>query len=119
MTKEQFKYLFSEEVGANGFYLVPDVFVFRDPLSVWDSNTNEEAVFDSIDELWEYEYAGKKVGDYIADMQDLIVRLNGSTGGNESTFKFSHADDSGNGPDESATLLPAYANVRIKSKTLA
>lgn len=36
MTKEQFKKLFSDEVDANGFYLVPEeeVFCFRKPFQI-------------------------------------------------------------------------------------
>lgn len=118
MTREQFIHLFSDEIGANGFYLMPDVFIFREPLSLWDSISGEEAEFNSIDELLQYKYKNKSLGDYILEMDELKIQLDGSVGsGNEGTFKFNHASG-GNGEDESATLFPAYANVRIKSKTL-
>lgn len=118
MTREQFINLFSDEVGANGFYLMEDVFIFRDPLSLWDSISGEEAVFNDFDELLSYKYKGKALEDYISEMEELLIRLDGSVGesGNK-TFKFNHADG-GNGEDETEVLFPAYANVRIKSKTL-
>lgn len=116
MTKEQFKALFNDEVGANGFYLMDDVFVFRKPLSVWDSNTGEEATFRTIDELWEYMHNGKTIGEYVEYMDELLIRLDGGLGAEQQTFKFDHAK--GNGKDESKQLFPAYANVRIKAKSL-
>lgn len=124
MTQEQFKYLFSEEVGANGFLLVPtedpdkEVWVFREPLQIWESETDKEVNFKNVDELLAYSYKGKLVSEYVDEMDKLIVSLHGSTGGDgkEKTFKFSHARD--NGKDNTQDLFPAYANVRIKDKTL-
>lgn len=117
MTKEQFKQLFSEEVGANGFYLDEDTMVFRNPLQIWNFINNDEIDFNSIDELLDYEYKGKSVMDYIAEMKDLSVSISGSVGaGKQQTFKFGHERE--NGKDRTKDLFPAYANVRIKSKTL-
>ena len=118
MTIEQFKYLFGDEVDANGFYLIPEeeVFVFRKPLSIWESQTGYEVVFDSIEEFLDFEYRGRLIREYIEDLDTLSISLNGSTGADK-TFKFGHAPH-GNDPDMSKSLFPAYANVRIKSKTL-
>lgn len=119
MTVEQFKELFSDKVGANGFYLdkEKEVFVFRVPLSIWKSDTDETVDFADIDELLAYNYEGRTVGDIIAGMVSLDISLGGSVGGEgNKTFKFNHARD--NGKDKTKDLFPAYANVRIKSKTL-
>ena len=119
MTVEQFKELFSDAVGANGFYLdkVKEVFVFRKPLSIWKSETDETVDFDSIDDLLSYEYEGKTILDRINEMESLDISISGSVGGGDNqTFKFNHAK--GNGKDKTKDLFPAYANVRIKSKTL-
>lgn len=120
MTKEQFKDLFSDKVGANGFYLdkESEVFVFRNPLSIWESETDNTEEFDDIDGLLEYSYNGQKVGDIIESMETLDISLSGSVGGSgeEREFKFNHARD--NGKDKTKDLFPAYANVRIKAKSL-
>lgn len=119
MTVEQFKELFSEAVGANGFYLDKEreVFCFRNPLSIWESETDNTVDFDSLDSLLDYDYNGRKVADIIGDMETLDISLSGSTGnGEQKEFKFGHASDKGK--DKTKDLFPAYANVRIKSKTL-
>lgn len=120
MTKKEFEYLFSEEVGANGFYLDKDTIVFREPLQIWNSETNEEVNFESLDDLLKYEYKGRKVSEYIKEMDKLLVGgLSGGRGssgtGEQKEFKFNHAPL---GKDRTKDLFPAYANVRIKSKTL-
>lgn len=121
MTREQFKELFSEEVGAGGFYLDKEneVFCFRVPLSIWDSHTDKDVAFDSVDALLDYEYKGRKVADIIGEMDSLAISIEGSTGGSgkQQEFKFGHADRRGK-KDKTKDLFPAYANVRIKSKTL-
>lgn len=119
MKIEQFKQLFSDEVGANGFYLIPEkeVMVFRKPLQIWEAETNKEYLFENIEQFLDFVYDGISVRERIENMDMLQVSLSGSTG-NQQTFKFGHAGDSGNGKDMSQTLFPAYANVRIKSKTL-
>lgn len=120
MTKQQFKNLFSEEVGAGGFYLDKEneVFIFREPLSLWESKEDKSIEFDSVDDLFAFVYAGRPIGDIIAEMETLDVTKDGGVGGTkEGEFKFSHADRRrGNGQQKD--ILPAYANVRIKSKTL-
>lgn len=118
MTKEQFIELFSDKVGANGFYLdkEKEVFVFRKPLSIWNSNTDESIEFSSIEDFLNSTYEGQKIIDIISAMESLDISLSGSVGSSDKTFKFGHAE--GDGKDETQDLFPAYANVRIKSKTL-
>lgn len=119
MTRERFLELFSDEVGANGFYLdkEKEVFVFRKPLSLWKSETDETEEFDSIGEFLDSTYEGRKIADIIGEMESLDVTISGSVGGGDNkTFKFNHAK--GDGKDKTKDILPAYANVRIKSKTL-
>lgn len=115
----EFKELFSEAVGANGFYLIPqeEVFCFRKPLQIWDSKNDVTIEFKNIDEMIESEYNGVKVKDIIEGLEDLQISLSGSSGGGDNqTFKFNHAPH--NSADKSKQLFPAYANTRIKAKTL-
>lgn len=84
---------------------------------MWNTDTNHEVLFRSIEELLDFNYEGMKIADRIANMDTLAVSVSGSVGAsNQGTFKFNHA--SGDGKDETKDLFPAYANVRIKSKTL-
>lgn len=118
MTIERFKELFSENVGANGFYLNDGVIVFRKPLEIYDILNNDTRRFNNIDELLDANVQGKSVKSFLEDLDELYVTpLNGGTGkGEEGTFKFNHAG--GNSKDNTESLFPAYANVRIKEKTL-
>ena len=117
MKKEEFEKLFSAEVGAGGFYLDDETIVFREPLSLWNSSTGEDVSFESLDDLLKYEYKGKKVFEYIKEMESLVISKSGGRGssGEQKEFKFNHAPL---GKDRTKDLFPAYANVRIKSKTL-
>lgn len=118
MTRPEFEALFSEETGANGFYLYDRVFVFREPLQIWDEETDTETYFESVDELWNATCKDKTVGERIEELDHLYVELGGSVGSTaEGEFKFSHADRRGQAGQQK-DILPAYANVRIKSKTL-
>lgn len=121
MTIKEFKALFTEDMGVNGFYLDKVRIVFRSPLQLWNSDTNEEVDFDTIDDMLDFEVDGKPIRESIEGMEYLVAGwLEGSGGsgsGSNKPFKFGHAGR-GNGPDESETMLPAYANVRIETKTL-
>lgn len=119
MRIEHFMYLFKNAV--NGFYLKPHIIMFRKPLEIWNENTDESMKFKRLDDALEYEIDGEKVRDIILRSERLTIPEleggRGASGGGEGTFKFGHASDSGNGsPDKS--LLPAYANTKIKAKTL-
>lgn len=71
--------------------------------------------------MLDYELDGEKVRDIILRTDTLYLPpLNGGRGagdGTQSTFKFGHADQRGQG-NNGKQLLPAQANVKIKSKTL-
>ena len=117
MRKQDFEELFSERVGANGFYLDDETIIFREPLQLWNQETDEEQYFESLEDMYEFEYKGKKISEYIDEMDNLEIQLSGSVGaGKMQTFKFNHAPN--NGKDKTKDLFPAYANVRIKAKTL-
>ena len=116
MRIEHFRYLFNR---LNGFYLKKHIIVFRKPLEIWNEQTGESVNFKSVDELLDYEIDGETVRKIIESQETLYVPpLEGGrgAGGGEKTFKFDHARDGGK--DKSKSLLPAYANTRIKSKTL-
>ena len=111
MTKEEFKAIFNKNTGVNGFNLDKDTFVFLEPLQIWNAKTDEATDFEDVDKLWD------AIKEQLKDAKELTIALSGSTGaGGNSEFKFGHAK--GNGKDKSEQLFPAYANTRIKSKTL-
>lgn len=116
MRIERFRYLFNT---VNGFYLTQNVIIFRKPLEIWNIETGKSVRLKSVDELLENEVDGKKIKDFISEMDSLPTpALDGSrgSGGGTKTFKFDHAK--GDGPDKTKSLFPAYANTRIKNKTL-
>ena len=118
MKIEKFKRLFKN---CNGFYLTDDVILFRKPLELWNTRTNESVEFKNIEECLRYTLQdGQTVREIIYTLNDLsIPAIDGgrgaSAGGKMQIFSFGHARD--NGKDKTESLLPAYANVRIKSKT--
>lgn len=116
MRIEHFRYAFKR---LNGFYLKKNIILFRKPLELWNEVTGESITFKTVDEVLEYELDGEKVRDIIERTDTLYIPpLNGGRGagdGTQSTFKFGSAGGGGGTPDKS--LLPAQANVRIKSKT--
>lgn len=116
MRIEHFRYLFNR---LNGFYLTKTVIVFRKPLEIWDSKTGESTSFKTVDELLNFKIKDKTVRQIIEKSETLYVPpLEGSRGasGESKTFHFGSAG--GDGPDKTKSLLPAYANTKIKSKTL-
>lgn len=119
MRIEHFRYLFKNAVTA--FYLTPSVIMFRKPLELWNEKTGESVQFKTVDEALEHVLDGVKVRDMILAAEHLhIPRLEGgrgASGGGEGEFKFSHADGRGQG-NNSTPLLPAYANTKIKEKSL-
>ena len=118
MRIEHFRYAFSR---LNGFYLKEHIILFRKPLELWNEVTGESVTFKTLDEVLDYELDGEKVRDIILRTDTLYLPpLNGGRGagdGTQSTFKFGHADQRGQG-NNGKQLLPAQANVKIKSKTL-
>lgn len=119
MRIEHFRYAFKR---LNGFYLKDHIILFRKPLELWNEVTGESVTFKTLDEVLEYELDGEKVKDIIERTDTLYLPpLNGGRGagnGTQKSFKFGHAGGGGGGtPDKQ--LLPAKANTKIKSKTLA
>lgn len=116
MRIEHFKYCFNK---LNGFYLTKEWILFRKPIELWNQNTGDSIVFDSFDDLFNYSVDGKTVKEIIESTDVLYLPpLEGGRGASgTSTFKFNHAGGD-KGKDKSTSLFPAYANVRIKSKTL-
>ena len=116
MRIEHFRYAFKR---LNGFYLKPHIILFRKPLELWNDITGESIEFNSLDDVLNYVIDGESVRAIIERTDTLhIPSLDGGRGagdGTQSTFKFGHA--SGNGADKSKQLLPAQANIKIKSKT--
>lgn len=113
--------LFRHEVREiKGFYVVPDVILFTDPLELWNERTDKSIKFKTLDEALAYEINGKTIHDYVLDMETLNIPDftggRGASSGQQKTFKFGHAGGSGSGNDKN--ILPAYANVRIKAKTV-
>ena len=119
MRIEHFRYAFKR---LNGFYLKEHIILFRKPLELWNEVTGESVTFKTLDEVLEYELDGEKVKDIIERTDTLYLPpLNGGRGagdGTQKSFKFGHASD-GNGNRKDKQLLPAKANVRIKSKTMS
>ena len=117
MRIEHFRYAFKR---LNGFYLKPHIILFRKPLELWNEVTGASVEFKSVDDVLDYVIDGESVRAIIERTDTLnIPSLNGGRGagdGTQKTFKFGHASGSGNGQDKQ--LLPAQANVKIKSKTL-
>lgn len=118
MRLEQFRYEFKR---INGFYLTPDVLMFRKPVELWNERTNKSITFKTVDEALDYELDGKTVRDIILAMDELhipdMTGGRGASSGQQKTFKFGHAPH-GNGIGNDNNILPAYANVRIKAKTV-
>lgn len=116
MRIEHFKYMFNR---LNGFYLTKEWIVFRKPIELWNENTGESISFKTVDELLDYSLNGITVRAIIEESDTLYIPpLEGGRGasGKDGEFSFNHAER--NGKDKSHNLLPAYANTRIKSKTL-
>lgn len=119
MRIEHFKYLLSREFDV--FYLTEHIMLFRKPISIWNEETDESVNFKTLEEALDYKIGNETVRQIIERMEKpYIPTLNGgrgaSSGSGNKTFKFGHASGGGGGNDKQ--LLPAAANVKIKSKTL-
>lgn len=118
MRIEHFRYAFKR---LNGFYLKEHIILFRKPLELWNELTGESITFKTLDEVLDYELDGENVRDIIERTETLYIPpLNGGRGagdGTQKSFKFGSAGGEGKRTDKQ--LLPAQANVKIKSKTLS
>lgn len=116
MRIEHFRYLFG---GLDGFYLTNNVLMFRRPIEIWNAETGESATFRTVDEALDHVIDGETVRSIIERSDALKIELvNGGRGASDGsgTFKFGHAGGGAGGSD--TQLLPAYANTKIKSKSL-
>ncbi len=119
MRIEHFRYLFNREIDV--FYLTPTIMLYKKPYSIENEETGESVDFKTLDEALEYRIGNETVKQIIERMEKpYIPPLNGGrgagSGSGNKTFKFSHAKDTGGGGNDKQ-LLPAQANVKIKSKT--
>lgn len=119
MRIEHFRYAFKR---LNGFYLKEHILFFRKPLEIWNELTDESVKFKNVDEALDYIIDGETVRDIILRSETLYIPpINGGRGagglGGNKTFKFGHATGAGSGGGGEA-LLPAYANTKIKEKSL-
>lgn len=114
MRIEHFRYLFNR---INGFYLKKNVIMFRKPIEIWNEETGESNVFKTVEEALEFVIDGEKVADIILKYETLYIPpINGGRGaGNQKTQSWR---DASGGKGSQERLLPAYANTKIKSKSL-
>ena len=93
--------------------------MFRKPIEIWNEETNESVLFKTVDEALEYEIDGEKVKDIILRTDELhLPNIEGGRGagsGSQKEFKFGGANAK---EDNYNPLHPAYANTKIKNKSL-
>lgn len=118
MRIEHFRWLLNQ---TNGFYLKKNIIMFRKPIEIWNEKTGESKTFKTVDEALLYEVDGETVRSIIERTEQLDIPSfeggRGAGGGGEKEFKFDHAQDNAKG-DNGKPLFPAYANTKIKSKSL-
>lgn len=119
MRIEHFRFLLNQ---VEAFYLTDEIMCFRKPLELWNEKTGESVRFKNVDEMLPHKVGNRTVNDIILGMETITLPTpNGGrgagSGGENKTFKFNHADDRGGGTS-GGRLLPAAANVRIKTKSL-
>lgn len=118
MRIEHFRFLFSRELDV--FYLTEDIRIFKKPFSIWNEKTNESIEFKTLDEVLDHKIDGVTVREIIERLdKPLTPELEGgrgaSSGDGNKTFSFSGA---GGGQSKGDYIPPAYANTKIKSKSL-
>ena len=73
-----FKTFSREFMNINGWELDSEgrYMIFRKPLSVWDSEKDQDTKFTSLKEMWDYCYDGEhKVSDALADVDEFVFWL--------------------------------------------
>ena len=120
MRIEHFRYLFKNEYDV--FYINKDLALFKKPYNITDFNTGLDVDFKSVDEMLEYKIGNETVKEMIekidAPYMPSFEGGRGAGSGSESTHKWRGAGGNGNGNGDGGDILPARANVKIKSKTL-
>lgn len=108
MQLNEFKRVFKRDI--NFFVVTPEVILFKKPLHVWDSRTEETFKYKTLDDALEHVVDGKKLIEYIEGWDGQFQPMYGS-GGSKSTgekkFKPMEGD---NRPSHTTDLLPAKMN---------
>ena len=103
-----------------GIQIGEGIIVFKEGL-VYDLESNKNvASFKKLDDVFDLVVKGKTIKEYVEllTMSDLMLELDGGRGSDssgESTFKFDHASDNGNGEDMTRRDLPARLNVKVSN----
>lgn len=123
MRIEHFNYLLGNEYDA--FYLTEKLMIFKKPLSFYNAETNEEVRFKNVDELLLFTVNGETLKEMILKLEKPYTPpRNGGRGagsGNDKMNSWKSAKGGGGGDgeeEEGSRLVPAMANVKIKSKSL-
>lgn len=106
----------------NGVQLCENWVMWRKPFNIWNEKTDETFKAKNLDQALDVVIEGKTVREHIEAIKTLDVEINGSggssTGGKDKPFKFTSAKGDSKGNEEiNPSLLPAYANTKIKTKT--
>lgn len=121
MRIEHFRYLFSREYDV--FQITENIALCKKPFCVWDKETGESVNYKTVDAMLEHKIGDETVREIIEKMEKPYeLTLEGGRGAGSGsgggTFKFNHASGGGGGNGDEASLPPAYANVKIKDKSL-
>ena len=122
MRIEHFRYLFNREFDV--FWFNENLALHKKPFNITNYKTGETVNFKTVDEMLDYKIDDETVREKILKLDKPFVRpLEGGRGagsGDGSTVqKWRNASGGGGGgSDNDTALLPAKANVKIKSKTL-
>lgn len=119
MRLDYFRFLFKR---VSGFNLTDEWVMFSKPIEIYNKRTDESIKFKKLEDALRFEIDGETIESRVMKKETLdIPPIEGGRGagsdGNKH-FKFQSADEGGGGPRNDKDLLPAYANTRIKSKTL-
>lgn len=107
----------------NGIQLCGDWVMWRKPFNIWNEKTDETIKVKNLDQALDIVVEGKTVREHIEALDGVKFEINGSggssSGGKDKPFKFTSASEGkGKGKGEiNPSLLPAYANTKIKTKS--
>jgi hypothetical protein len=109
-----FRYEFKR---IEGLWITPDWMLFRKPLELWNKNTGEVIRFKTFEAMLDYELEDATMRQRIGAMPKLPTVMIDGGRGSSSTMRSFRFTSAGGNSDNTKSLLPAYANVRIKTKT--